>query len=488
VSRNVYLRSSLPQVICPRIAAGSALSPQPGRRLKGYLYHSVSLCARPERPFRAVWLYSGRVHRQETAALNQHALAQQIRQRQLKQWWLADQIGVDKRTVNRWLTGRVTRISLSNLARLASLLQCPSDDLVLEDETDTRATQAEQSEAARLLLDQKTHAMFAHRGEYAVYESLLKAVMHPNMGIQELCDIYARLSVAVSGQGKSELSRRYAELSRDYAQRCGNQQAELSARNNIIAAEGELGRLAEARAALEELASAAESVGNARSQAVAQVNLTLACRLQGDMPAAIRAANHALAYFSEYGDAASLLVSYNQASLLALDIGRLKLARQLRSAPGVDDSAWSPRARLRAAVFCAELDSLEGRHSSALNQLAESQSAFGDLPQLGEGEGAAPARILRRCGRLGEAEAYLQRLQSSDKLNIYDPPFISEEGARLALAQGNHAEAVRLRQQANKQFTALGMPKRVCEDPGIEVGCQFKAKGPLGQSMASCRD
>ena len=44
------------------------------------------------------------MHKQDTATLNQHALAGRIQELQLKQWWIARQIGVAPLTVNRWLT------------------------------------------------------------------------------------------------------------------------------------------------------------------------------------------------------------------------------------------------------------------------------------------------------------------------------------------------------------------------------------------------
>ena len=68
------------------------------------------------------------MHRQDTIALDTHALTERVRALGLKQWWLARTIGVDRKTVSRWLTGKTKRLDRDNACRLAQVLGCPTAD------------------------------------------------------------------------------------------------------------------------------------------------------------------------------------------------------------------------------------------------------------------------------------------------------------------------------------------------------------------------
>ncbi len=422
------------------------------------------------------------MHKQETAALNQHALAERMQALGLKQWWLADQIAVDKRTVNRWLTGKVRRISRDNLERLAAQLKCSEDELVLEDETDTRATQKEQQQASQMLLDPAAQLMFAIREEYVLYESLLKAVMHPNMSIAELCRIYAKLTKLAASQERREQAARYARLALEYAVRCGDVEQEFSSRANLIAIDGESGKLVPARKALEELVSFAESIGNLRARAISQINLMHAQRLLGEMPAAIRTAKQCLEVFmagkgqTDWGDRGALIHAASFAGNIARDINRLPLARRLRLYyREIDKEEHTPRTIIGAAMFVGDTLSLEGRHAEALALLDEHLAGFIELGRVQDGELIQPACILRRAGRLAEAREYLEGAVERGQMNIYEPAFIAEEFARIAAAAGDWRRARKLRREANQLFASFGMLKRCVDDPALDTGQLFKA-------------
>lgn len=66
-----------------------------------------------------------------TLTLNSAWLRNRVAELGLKQWWLAEQIGVDKKTVIRWLHGHVRSIQHSNATALAGVLGCRLSDLEL---------------------------------------------------------------------------------------------------------------------------------------------------------------------------------------------------------------------------------------------------------------------------------------------------------------------------------------------------------------------
>lgn len=302
--------------------------------------------------------------------------------------------------------------------------------------------------------------------------------MEANLRLDELCAIYAQLTVVAAHQSNPRQALSYARTTLDYASRCGEVDFELSARNNIITAEGELGQLLAARMALHDLACFAESVGRPRARAIAQINLAHACRLLGEMAEAIRSANQCMAYFSSTGQRKPLLGALNNASAIAREIGQFALARELRlrlAAGDPDELAESERAMVQ--VFVAETWSLQGEHERALELLLASMDEFFALQRVQDGEIVLPAAVLRRAGRLNEAREYLERALQRKDNSVYDPAFISDEYARVAAAADDWPLARRQREQANLRFNWHGMRRRIVEDPSLDAGQLFRAPG-----------
>jgi transcriptional regulator with XRE-family HTH domain len=415
------------------------------------------------------------VHKQDTAVLNAEALSLRIGELGFKQYWVAERIGVDKLTVNRWLNGKVKRISRDNLSRLARLLECPEDKLICEDELDLCATRAEQSHASRLLLDPGSRQMFLRSEEFALYESLLKAVMHPNMQLKELCGIYSQLTILAARQNNLASAKRYAGIALDYASRIGDSALEFSARSNIIAAEGDAGQLMKARRELEELVSFAESVGNLRGRAVAQINLLHAYRLQGELRKSLATAKEALSFFTLHVEPGAFLQACVNTGSTLLDGGAFELALRYRQkgceVAGVGD--W-PRLRATGEVFAAAVESLLGRRDAALRRLTAVLPEFIKLGRVQEGEVILPALVLRRAGSLVEARRYLDESQGRGALSPYDEPFVLEEQGRIAAAAGSPGEAQELRGRANAGYAARNMTRRQHADPCQEPGATMK--------------
>ncbi len=418
------------------------------------------------------------MHKQDTATLNQHALAERLRELQLKQWWVARQIGVTPLTVNRWLTGKVRRIGRDNLVRLAEILKCDEGLLVISDEADLLATQVEQTEAAHLLTSRESQSLFIASKKYDVYEQLLKAVMHPNMKAQQLAEIYARLSTAAAGQGKLEQLRSYARAGLEYAVRAGDTDTEFLIRNNLIACEGQSGNLAKSISGLRDLASAAESVGNTRARVIALMNLLYALRLSGRLAEAVRFANEVIAYLNHSEEPRLQGNSLSNCSLLALDLGRYDLAAKLRMEAERRGGTVADTTRDAIAMsFTLLCRSLDG--SPVDLELLRSKLPTIMAQPLSDGFGTWSVTILRRAGQLDEAAELLERVAGREPRPAYDEPFVLEERARLELARGRVDAARKVRGQANEALRRLGMQGRVCEDPGAEPGQQIKPPARL---------
>lgn len=126
-----------------------------------------------------------------------------------KQWWLAEQIGVDRKTVNRWLSGQVRSIQIENAEKLAQSLSCRIKDLTLSSQLDQMATEEDQRIAAQVVTTSSLIDKLGPIGEWNVIESLLKATIVPNLPLHVLGDLYNQLCVASWRQSKIEQASLY---------------------------------------------------------------------------------------------------------------------------------------------------------------------------------------------------------------------------------------------------------------------------------------
>ncbi len=139
----------------------------------------------------------------------------------LKQWWLAEQVGVDRKTVTRWLNGQVQQIQPENARALAQVLGCLVTDLCNAGAELELATSEDQKNAAQHL---QTNSSLVDKlgpmGEWPLIESLLKATLVPELPLATLGDLYAQLTVASWRQNKMSQAEAYNEQTLSIADRC----------------------------------------------------------------------------------------------------------------------------------------------------------------------------------------------------------------------------------------------------------------------------
>src|SRR5262245_12569073 len=115
--------------------------------------------------------------RDDTALLNLAALDNALRAQGVKQWWLADQVGVSRKTVTRWMTGKVKSVQTATLAKVADVLSVPLAALTLTDHADAFASRQEQAEAARLIEQERLLEILGPQGKWSFVEILIKATL-----------------------------------------------------------------------------------------------------------------------------------------------------------------------------------------------------------------------------------------------------------------------------------------------------------------------
>ncbi|MDP3614968.1 MAG: helix-turn-helix transcriptional regulator, partial [Rubrivivax sp.] len=134
--------------------------------------------------------------------LNATALRQRLAQLGLRQWWLAEQLGVDRRTVLRWVNGQVRQVQPAQLQALARVLNCTADDLLLHDSPAPLATADDQRAAGTALAASTVLDRLGPVGEWDVLEHLLRAAAVPDLPPQVLGRLQHQLCVACWRQDK----------------------------------------------------------------------------------------------------------------------------------------------------------------------------------------------------------------------------------------------------------------------------------------------
>ncbi|MCC7477815.1 helix-turn-helix transcriptional regulator [bacterium] len=425
------------------------------------------------------------MHKQDTATLNQEALLARMRESDTRQARLAVAINVTPLTVNRWMTGKVKRISRDNLARLAAALNCDPDSLIIVDETDVLATENEQSAAARLLVQRDNQELFIKSGQLENYERLIKAVVHPRLPLSDLADIYSSLTFAAAKQGKLQELRRYAGLKLEYAQRLGDGARELAARTHLVLVDAEEGKLLKARRGLLDLLSSAESQGLRKGTSIPIINLIQVYRLMGDAKRAFVYAIRVIEYLTDVPDTDwPRAYACGNAAMAASDAGLFELAATLKRAEAQLSRVQSPHERTEFALFLLAMRSLGGE-AVGISEIEPLAAQYLGAVRFNDGHAEWPALLYRRCGALAETGAYLDQLENHSACCVYEAPFIARERARLLSAQGQAAAARAALEEANSGFIRLAMKKRVESDPAAEQGSQQRIPAALAQRVAA---
>ena len=155
--------------------------------------------------------------------LNHVFLKNRIAELGIKQWWLAEQVGVDRKTVIRWMQGQVRSIQQENAEKLAKTLDCDLSELTVVNGVDQLATAQDQKVAAALLLKSSLIDKLGPIGEWNVIDSLLKATVVPNLPLNVLGELYDQLTIASWRQSKIDQAAEYNTKSEEIAQKTGDQ-------------------------------------------------------------------------------------------------------------------------------------------------------------------------------------------------------------------------------------------------------------------------
>lgn len=378
----------------------------------------------------------------------------------LRQWWLAEQAGVDPRTVMRWVNGQVRSIQPANAQLLAQVLGCRVDEMLRHDGAADLASADDQRSAAQALAATRLLDRLGPAHEWDVAEQLLKAIAVPDLPLAVLGSLYHQLCEACWRQDKLAEAQAHNRAALAIAERLGEHALHagaLGSRANLRFWHGETGAaLADWRSALA-LAAWLEP----RDRAGLHCNLGAALYETGELDAGQAEIDAALGWLQDGGTPMQASIARAHLALIALERDDAALAmREARRSEALARRAGYRRGLAFAKLLFADAAARRGDADETLARLREGSEAFAALNIREAPNQRLAGRALRRLGRFDEARAALH-----DGLPLAAPfPLeraeLRAELAHVELAAGDAAAATLHAKAAAALYLRCGAARR----------------------------
>ena len=140
-----------------------------------------------------------------TVAINRSFLMEAIQKQELKQYWIAEMVGVHRVTLSGWLSGRICRVKRSRVSRLAEIIGCEFEQLVLKDRPKA-VKELDRKKVFDQMDGSSLGSILSTLGHDDLYENLISLVIAPDMSREQLCRAHTALAQAQMKQGKFSLN------------------------------------------------------------------------------------------------------------------------------------------------------------------------------------------------------------------------------------------------------------------------------------------
>lgn len=352
--------------------------------------------------------------------LNSIFLKNRVVELGLKQWWLAEQIGVDRKTVQRWLQGQVKSIQMENLVALSKVLDCEVQEFVLADPNSHTANSQDQIAAAEMIAASSLIDKLGPVGEWNVIESLLKSIVVPDLPFQVLGDLYNQLTIASWRQSKIQQADIYNKKTKEIALKLNDKSLlakALLSEANILSWRGECKKAIECSESIIKM----ERFLEPRLMGSTHSNLGGLLYEMGETEPSLAHVEKSLFYFLLDGTAMNLSISHCHLAIIGLITGDLKMA-ELHSEKS---NELASAVDFRRGIYFAHLiqsnvQAAKGFISDSVMNLYKGLEGFKSL-KVEEGLNYEFAgRICRINGKLEESLNYLKKgIEISNEFPLY---------------------------------------------------------------------
>ena len=384
---------------------------------------------------------------EETLRLNSDWLRNRLVALGLTQWWVAEQIGVDRRTVMRWANGQVHAIRSSNARALAGVLECEVHDLLQPRVAASLASVEDQRVAGRALAQAGVLDRLGPLHQWGVAESLLKATAVSDLPPVVLGNLYYQLGVACWRQNKLVEAAVHNDAALAIAMPTGDRELEvraLGSRANLRWWRGEVG------AAMTDWRNALARAGSMKPRDRASLHSNLGASLYetGQIEAGRLEIETALELLHEGGTPMQKSIARAHLALLALDCDDMAEAEcQAQRSQAQARRADYRRGLALAPMLLAEVSAAAGNAAATFDLIARGLDAFAALGVKEATTQRLAGRAWRRLGRLDHAS---EALHAGLPLATEFPLERADLHAELALVAALRCDAELARAEADR--------------------------------------
>jgi DNA-binding Xre family transcriptional regulator len=341
--------------------------------------------------------------------LNHIFLKNRIAELGVKQWWLAEQIGVDRKTVIRWVQGQVKSIQIENAEKLIKILDCRMDELKSTNESKQFATAEDQKAAAALLVTSSLIGKLGPIGEWNVIESLLKSTMVPNLPLNILGELFDQLTIASCRQSKIDQASTYNFKTEEIAMKSGDKALLASALLSKANIQAWRGKITQAIGSYRDCMALGKYLEPGTLAAVYS-NWGAVLYESGDLVGGKNAIQMSLPIFKTHHKPTSLSIAYAHLAMIALQEAQNEVALEQVST----SIQYAVVEDYRRGMHMGKL--IQAEIAARLGDTAMAQtlvtSALSEFEKMGIHEGLNfeyAGRTHRLIGELDSAEAYLRQ-------------------------------------------------------------------------------
>lgn len=424
------------------------------------------------------------MRRSDTVRLNTHFVVRRVEVLGLKQWWLARVIGVDRKTVNRWLTGKVKRVTRNNAEKLAEYLECPLDEIIVPDEAVVYATREEQRAAAELIRERDLLQILSPSDNWELAERLIKATMYPDLPLRELGRLYNLLSIAAWRQGNYDGGRAHAERAMEIGERLGDRGIINNATCNIATVDSFLGRHARSLEGYEKCLAHPEYFDTKLDHAKVLSNVSMVYRDFAMFEKSFGSQVKAIHMFEGLNLTFNLAIAWTGTAVILTELGFFDEARtSAGEALRYADEAGFEKGTVMTPFYVADAVCLQGDTKEALPLVERGLEGLREYDVYDLACHEIAARFFRRAGEHTEAARQLETGLSLAEDFPMLCAMMLQESARLANAKGDNADGELLRRDANDMFREMDLPARVRSGPIVEYGEMFSVNAKVSSAI-----
>lgn len=390
--------------------------------------------------------------------LNSVFLKNRVTELGIKQWWLAEQVGVDRKTVIRWIQGKVRSIQAENAKALIEILDCDISELTLSNEADQLASVNDQKNAAQLLMTSSLIEKLGPIGEWNIVEALLKATIVPNLPLNVLGELYNQLTLASWRQSKIDQADVFNKKAEELALRSNDKcilAGALLSKANILFWRG---HVSDAISTYQECLKLQPYI-ELKTLGSILSNLGATLYESGDLKSGEDYQKKAIEVFSENGNPVNLSIAWCHLALIYLADSKLQLAveaceKSVHFAKSDDYRRGQEMAKLIQAEIHA-------RNALVVEAEALLHSGLEGFSKLGIEEGLNyefAGRISRILGKTLESKNFLLRgIMLAKDFPLYQAALYFELAKTLMISE-EKKEALSSAQKALNLFKKCSAP------------------------------